>query len=71
MINEVISHRKVLRSDERNGVLEYRNIGLMGFECIIPLLQHSGTPFYYGVLGLSNSLADRVPMTQLWKTKFP
>jgi len=52
MINEVINHKKVLRSDEGNGVLEYRNAGLIGFECIIPLLQSLGTPIYYGVLGL-------------------
>jgi len=52
MINEVINHKKVLRSDEGNGVLEYRNAGLIGFECIIPLLQSLGTPIYYDVLGL-------------------
>jgi hypothetical protein len=47
MINEVIDHRKGLRSDERNGVLEYRNSGLTGFEYIIPILQHLA---YYDVL---------------------
>jgi hypothetical protein len=29
-----------------NGVLEYGSIGVLGFECITPLLHHSSTRFF-------------------------